>query len=1194
MSLFYSALWLPALLLSLAGVARSAAPPLPKTPLPETPLFTSFGTAEGLPSNKLYALAQGKDGYLWIGTVDGLARYDGVSFRIWRHDSQDSQSLPSSNVQALHVDASDRLWLGSEGGGISLLEDPHGSRFRHYNRSTDSRIEAEDVWVINSDAAGGIWFGGFRTGLYRLDPESGDVRVFRNDPDAPDSLPDDTVLSLLPTADGHMWVGTVGGVCRVLDPGFECWRPPVDSPRGHFVWVLAEVAEGGLHVGTADALWRFWPERPDAPFDAVPGLPAASMVGLLDEGEGHLWIGQSVGLRSRQGDGWRAHPVQPGQRWSFPGQVVTVILKDHEDGLWFATDGGGLARLPPAWRDFSVFRHEPDRVGALPLGLAEARDGGLWLVSQSAEVERLDFVSGEVRTAFTIDNLHGTKLRSVLEAQDGTLWLGHSDGLILRDPAGRERRFGPSSDEPVPSGELDHLLQTDEGVWVGVVGAALQLRDASGALKLDLRGDGAGGLDSVETEQLARAADGALWWAGPGGLRRRPPAGGDFQEVPGAPAERVFGFVFADAETLWLHRMTGLERYRWDGERLERIEGIGAEAGLPEVESGGVLIDGEGDLWLTTARGLFRYRPPKGGEFAELRQFTERKGLPSSEFRSRQPPLLIAGGRIAALTLGGVVVFDPARLREQAKPSALRWHSVDVLRAGARIELGSGPIELDHDDRDLRFATRLLSFADPQTHSYRFRLDGIDPDWIVTGSVPERAYAQLPPGTYVLHASAAGSDGRWVPALVREVRVASPWWWTPWAWAGYALSAASLLLLAFVGYRRRLGAQYRLHMAEQAERLASEASEAKGRFLATLGHEVRTPMSGLLGMNALLLGSALSAEQRRQAEAVRRAGQMMLRLVDEALDLSRIEAGRLELLPQPVDLPQLLAEVVELERPLAERKGIGLRLSLASDAALKVEADPMRLQQILLNLLGNAIKFTAAGEVQLRVAAGACVAETDRREFSLEVADTGSGLTEAQLAGLFQPFSQAEGARTAQAHGGSGLGLLISRQLAEAMGGRLQARSTPGVGSVFSLSLALPVLGPAALESEATPELPNRRPALTALRVLLVEDHLDVADALAGLMSRWGCEVAHAPHALQALALVEQQRFDVAVLDIDLPGVNGFELARLLEGRVERRVALTARGDVEAEAQALAAGFDVFLRKPTEPDVLREALRPQG
>lgn len=1179
------------LLLMLSILCAGPVAAAPPEALPETPLFNTFGTADGLPSSKVYTLAQDREGYLWIGGIEGLARYDGVAFEVFRHASSDPHSLPANNAQALHVDTRGRLWVATEGAGISRLESLRPTRFRHFNRQTDARIEADDVFAIASSADGDLWFGGFGTGLYRMDPDSGEVEVFRHDPERADSLASDTVLSLLMKADGTLWIGTTGGLCRRRDARFDCHRPPSEASRGHWVWQLAERADGGLHVGTSEALWRFLDASPEPRFERWSGLPSANVLSILDEGDGHLWVGLSSGLRSLRGDAWIESEIQPGLRWAFPGRMVMSILRDHEDGLWFATDGGGLARLAPAWRDFSVFRREPERMGSLPLSLGLARDGGLLVVGHASELERLDLRTGETRTLRSGEDLVPNRPRAVLERADGSLWLGLMDGLLIRDADGRERRYGTRGADAAPDGEVDHLLETQEGIWLGVIGGGLQLRDPQGRV-LGLFGAPASDGSSLhETEHLAAAPDGALWWSGPGGLYRRPAEGGEFAAVPGSPRTRVFGFAFSGTDELWLHHLTGLERYRWDGRALQRIEGIGVQAGLPEVESGGLVVLPEGELWLTTGRGLFRYRPPLNGELAELRQFTERNGLPSSEFRNRQAPLRTREGYIAALTLGGVVVFDPARLRRQEKPSPLHWHTASVLRRGQRVELPPGPLELQHGDRDLRLGLRLLSFADPATHAYRFRLEGVDPGWIETGNVPERAYAQLPPGEYRLQVSAAGADGRWVPSLSRSVQVAPPWWWNSTAWAAYALLGLLLLVGLVSLYRRRLATRYRLRMAEQARRLAQEASESKGRFLATLGHEVRTPMTGLLGMNALLLASELSPEQRRQAEAVRRSAQMMLRLVNEALDVARVEAGRLELLPQPVDLGQLLAEVVELQQPVAQSKGLQLSLRLPPEAAQRVRVDALRLQQILLNLLGNAIKFTRAGSVELRVEVApgrspACCG------FSFEVADTGPGLSEAQLAALFQPFAQADGELTARQHGGSGLGLYISRQLAEAMGGSVSARSTPGVGSCFRLQLELEVLGGSDADADE-PAADTAARAPLGLSVLLVEDHPDVAAALSGLLATWGCRVRHAAHALEALAHVEHQRFDVAVLDIDLPGLDGFELAGLLRGRVPRLLALSARSDADSETRALAAGFERFLRKPAEPETLRAALRAQ-
>jgi signal transduction histidine kinase/CheY-like chemotaxis protein/streptogramin lyase len=1166
-------------------------------PQPLTPLFEQFDSRSGFPSRRVFALAQDAEGFLWAGTGDGLARYDGRGFEVFRHDSSREDTLPANTVQALHVDERGRLWLGTEGAGLAVLESAREGRFRTFNARSHPRVPVEDVFAITSDVRDRIWFGGYRSGLWRMATDGSGARQWPGPGEAVSIEPEVsaastqpragaealTVLSLLRAEDGEVWVGTSVGLCRIEAEQLVCSEVPDQGPRAQWIWSLSQTEDGRLRVGTGRALWLFDAAATTtaSAWEALPGLDPAHVLATLDDGQGHLWVGMTSALYSLTAGRWQAHPAMPGQRRGLPTPRVLAMLRDHEQGLWFGTDGGGLARLPPSWRNFSVFRHGVDSFETLPAQIAPGTGSTLWIVAKERVLERLDLRSGSVEDALSPDLPPGARLNAVLEASDGTLWVGHSRGLRLYRPDGGIQRYEGDAPDAPPQGPLDHLLETPEGVWLAVVGEALQLRDREGRLREDLR-PGQQDLPSLETEQLLLGPDGAVWWAGPGGLWRRPP-GGRFQRVPGSPDARVFALAFAGGGELWLHRLAGLERYRLLPERIERIEGIGPAQGLPELESGGLQVLPDGELWLTTARGLFRYRPPKGERFAELRQFGEASGLPSAEFRLRQGPLQLADGRLAALNLRGVVVFDPAQLSEQLPPSPLRWTGARVLRGGKRVELDAGGLQLRHSDRDLSVGVRLLSFADPQSNAYRFQLEGVDPGWIHTGNTPERSYAQLPSGEYRLRVSAAAADGRWLPALERSIVVAAPPWSTPWAWAAYALL---LLLLGWGGlsvYRARVAARYRLHLAEERGRMAQQAAESKGRFLATLGHELRTPMTGLLGMNALLLGSSLSPQQRQQAEVVQRTGQMMLRLLNEALDLARIEAGRLELLPQPVHLGRLVDEVLELMQPLADAKGLRLNGTLAAGLPEGLALDPLRLQQILLNLLGNAIKFGQEGEVRLAVAGEAL--EPGRWRLCFAVHDRGPGLSPEQLARLFQPFSQADGALTAQRHGGSGLGLSISRQLAELMDGELSAESEVGVGSCFRLRLAASVCTPPPQAQAAVTPAPA-----PGLRVLLVEDHPDVAAALSGLLRSWGCQVEHAAHALAALAEVARSPFDVALLDVDLPGVDGIELCRLLAGRVGRRIVLTARVDPGTDEAAQAAGAERVLTKPADPARLRAAL----
>ena len=513
---------------------------------------------------------------------------------------------------------------------------------------------------------------------------------------------------------------------------------------------------------------------------------------------------------------------------------------------------------------------------------------------------------------------------------------------------------------------------------------------------------------------------------------------------------------------------------------------------------------------------------------------------------------LIAAGAAAAPAPGVVASIDALHAAgERALPTDRRFLRLAADESGLRV--------------------RLRPAADLRHGRYRFRLEGVDAAWVETGWPAVHRWEALPAGPHRLHVAVSGRDG-WGRPEERVVIVESPWWRTRLLLV--ASIAATLALAAwgslFARGRRRRELAMRL---EQARReLAEKHSEAKTRFLATLGHEIRTPLTGVLGMAELLADASLDAQQRRQVDAIQRAGRHLLRLVNDALDLARIEAGRLPLQPAPFAPRALLREVADLLAPLAAAKDLGFALVVADDVAPVLLGDATRLRQILFNLGHNAIKFCGRGEVRLDVAA---LAPSGLR---LAVSDDGPGLDDATLARLFRRF---EPGSDAGGSGGSGLGLAICRELTAAMGGTIDVDTAPGRGACFRVTLPLaPAEGAAPL-----PPVPARAAGVTATprHVLLVEDDALVADVVVALLRRAGHAVAHAPHALAALAELDVDAFDLALVDLDLPGIDGLTLATLVRARWPLpMVALTARADPEAEPAAFAAGMAAFVRKPVD------------
>jgi signal transduction histidine kinase/CheY-like chemotaxis protein len=567
-----------------------------------------------------------------------------------------------------------------------------------------------------------------------------------------------------------------------------------------------------------------------------------------------------------------------------------------------------------------------------------------------------------------------------------------------------------------------------------------------------------------------------------------------------------------------------------------------------------------------------------------IRRFDARDGLPSQEFL---PGALAAApdGVLFAGTLGGAVAFDPATLELATPPPPLRLTALSVRRAGAVVPLdASAPLRLNHDDFDLRVELRALAYADPAANRYQVRLDGFDPDW-VDATRGERIWSSLAPGRYRLRARAANADGIWSAyATPLAITVEPPAWATPIAFAGYATASALVLAVAVGGWRVRIRRRHALALAEERRVQSERLSAAKSAFLATMGHEIRTPMTGVLGMSELLLGTSLDERQRDYARSIHQSGELILRIVNDSLDLARIEAGRLRLEDAPFDPAALLRGVATLQGPLAERKQLSLALEIGAGVPGAVQGDALRVKQILLNLVHNALKFTEQGGVTL------ALSRTDDGALEFRVADTGPGIGPEARARLFARFEQAEG--IASRHGGSGLGLSICRELAQLMGGSVDVSDRAGGGSDFRVRLPL---APADLAGMAAPA--PTRAVRASLRVLVVEDDRTVADVIVAQLAELGHRGEHAGDALAALgriaALDETSGFDFALIDLDLPGVDGFELARLLRSQGAPRlplIAVTARSAGDEEVMARASGMRLLLRKPLTRAALDAAI----
>jgi len=1166
-------------LLALGLVVHAAAPPA-------TPQFVSMRVNDGLPSSVVYKTVQDHDGFIWIGTQDGLARYDGVGFHIFRNDPNDPASIASNDVSTLLVDREGRLWCGGEASGLNRLE-ADGKTFTHWRHKAGdlSTLASDDVGALVEDANGAIWVGTYDGGVNRLEADGSFMHVDHDEED-PATLRSSTVVGLYMEPSGRLWIGTDAGLdVRERDGRIvHVDIPELQArPGPSYVPALIPDGEGGMLVGTRKGLFRIGADLA-LRGEIAESTPPLSIMAFARDDAGDLWLGLLTGIARLDAAGkltrYGAEEAVPG---AYPGTNTLDVMADREGGVWFSLYDAGLARLPPHWRNFSVFRHIPGDAASLTRARARAIaiDGerAVWVGTGNDGVDRIDRGSGAIERFGERLKIGNQRVTSLLAQDADTLWAGFQRGLrrySLKTFDSVEIPVDLRREDALPPGFVDRMaLARDGSLWVSAHGGGIARIEGATPRVTHRYLPATHTLGNTDVFAIALDAHDAPWLATLGGLEHYDAERDAFVAVPRASDGAVDALAFAGDGTLWVHHWLGaLQALRIDGDRVVPLQAIETRDGWPAMRAAAMTVTADGMLWITSLRGLWRVDP----RTRAIRRFDTHEGLPSQEFLSGA--LAQAGdGTLFAGTLGGALAFDPASLRSDVPAAPLRVTALDVQRNGATIALDAGqPIRLQHGDANLRMQVRALSYVDPASTRYRFRLEGFDDDAIETGS-GERIWSQLPPGDYRLRISARSAAGAEssldAPLLVHVARAA---WDTPLAYALYVLATLVLGWLALRAWRERMRRRHAYALAEERRRASDQVSESKTAFLANMGHEIRTPMTGVLGMSELLLSTPLDERQRGYAGAIHQSGQLLLRLVNDSLDLARIEAGKLHLEHQALDPAALLRTVVELQKPLAARKHLALSAHVGAGVPAQIGGDPMRIEQILLNLVGNALKFTERGGVEVTL-------ERVEDRLSFRIADTGPGMSPTQSERLFNRFEQADG--VARRHGGSGLGLAISRDLAALMDGTLSVSSKLAEGSTFVLDLPIRQ-APAGAVASVSASVATR-----ALSVLLVEDDATVAEVIVGLLVAAGHRARHVGNGLAALAELKSSDYDLALLDLDLPGIDGLQLARTIRAGIAPKlpmIAVTARSVGDEEAQIRAAGMDALLRKPLTGAMLAEVM----
>jgi signal transduction histidine kinase/ligand-binding sensor domain-containing protein/DNA-binding response OmpR family regulator len=1207
--------------------------------------FSHIATEAGLSQNNVTCILRDRQGFMWFGTRDGLNRYDGYDFDVYKNVPEDSLSLSSNFVTSIIQDRKGDIWVGTWGGGLDRF-DMQKHRFVRYG----SVIHSDFINALMEDSKGRIWIGSNDHGAWVYDPTTGKVALLTSTATDPGSLSDNDVQAILEDHDHRIWVGTSHGGLNLFNPGthsFQIFAHRDGDTTSLACNTIAKLFEDGQHrlwIGTREGgldlydpqhlTFRHFRNDPRNPKSLAKNV----VLSLEDDDKGNLWVGTENGGISILDPGlktFRTFAHDDIDNTSLANNSIYSLYRDPQGNMWIGTYDGGINLFSRSANTFAHYKHSTSAESLsnnIVLDLLEDKNH-LWVGTDGGGLDEIDQRTGKFTHFFqgapNGRGIGGNNVLCLYEDAAGNLWTGTwGNGISVVGKDGkfvRQYRHNDSDSSSLGGNNVYSIKDDGEGtIWVATYGEGLsQFNTKTGGFhhyKHVATDPNSPGSDRLHT--ILSDSNGIVWIGTfDGGLDRLDEYTGIFKHYIHEPGKNslsnnTVNYIYADSHhNFWVCTADGLNL-------MDRKTGLftlyGTKDGLPSDVIFGILEDDHGVLWITTNNGLSRFDP----ETRQFRNYSVADGLQSNQFKAHSCYKSSSG----ALYFGGVNGFNkfyPDSIRDNSYDPPLLITGFSIFNKPVQIGDSAHPSPLTKDitmtkavtipysSSVVSFEFGSLNYTVPEKKHYAYRLDGFDDAWNDVGTKRTATYTNLDPGTYTFQVKGWDNDGNWSPTVVSLTLTVTPPFWQTW-W--FRLFATILVLGAVVAvHRLRLHTvrtqkkKLELEVAQRtsqlatsrdeerrARELAEKASRAKSEFMANISHELRTPMNAIIGFTDLVLTTELQRMQREYLENVHRSGYNLLGIINDILDYSKMEAGKLTIENTAFKLCQLVEQTVDTLAIKAFEKKLELICETDPSLPVQVMGDPGRIQQILVNLLGNAIKFTEKGEVVVALERGSVIQGSDGRRFqpvTLSVKDTGIGIPKEKMDHIFESFTQAD-STTTRKFGGTGLGLTIARNLAERMDGSLEVRSELGKGSVFMLSLSLEIVD----EMSTVPA--TQRPVLK--RVLVVDDNVTNCHLLENIFHYMGVECrtcTSGPAALEILkAAGGEEAFDLIVTDHQMPIMDGVTLVgkikELLKGRQQPFILMLSSLDKEMCVEdAEKLGIDMFLSKPVKLQELNAMLQ---
>jgi signal transduction histidine kinase/ligand-binding sensor domain-containing protein/DNA-binding response OmpR family regulator len=1200
------------------------------------------------------------EGNLWISTrYKGINKYDRKTgqFFHYTHDPQDSTSLSNNGIFICYLDRSDLLWIVHRNGLLDKLDTKTGiiTRCRH-NPNEPATISHNYVtkwWVshlrlaaLYEDKKGDIWIGTWGGGLDRYDKNTDSFISYQHNPNDPNSISSDTVTCIYEDNENNLWIATWGGgLNRYLreTESFNHYRhnsKDENTLANDYCLHIFEDKSNNLWLSVRNGLDLFnykkktlthYKHNPENPYSLSRELFA---IPLYEDNSGLIWFLIGGHIRSLStfdvfdpGEGKFFHYKDDlNNPQGLRGMFLNSLCKDHSGNVWICTDYRGINKLNPLKQNVKHFHHEPKNTNSLchnnsyAILESTSQPDIIWIGTKNGlnKYNRRTGVFTQVK--HQPDNFYSNIMQSIHEDQFGLLWIATSGGLSCYDP--QKNQFKNYTHNPDDSSSLgtntlwticeDHLGT----LWLGSIDRGLiryQRENDSFTNYIHNPADS----QSITPEQvwcIYEDREGVLWIGTDKGLNKFNRSNQTFTRY--LTDKAIFVIHEDKHNNFWIasgFHANGLGLFnRQTGEATFYDQ----KQGLYNSVINSIVEDDDGFLWLATEGGVSKFNP----ETKEFTNFSEEHGFPTQLFNVNGTKL--KNGEIWLTTIdNGIVGFYPDQVKINTIPPKIVLTNIKLfnesLKVGSDLPLKQDisitkEITFAHWQNDITIECIALHFSCPEKNQYAFWLENYDKDWYYTGTNRIASYTNLDPGEYIFHAKGSNSDNVWnEDGVSLRIIILPPWWRTFWAYGLYVLIISSIVFVIWQNQLRRIHLRNELKMKQFEAKKLQEIDHIKSRFFANISHEFRTPLTLILGPMEQMFSGEFKGNLKETYRIIIRNGKRLLRLINQLLDLSKLEAGRMTLLARPLNIVRVLRTLVLSFGSLAERKKITLTFK-AEEESIIVYIDKDKLEKIVLNLLSNAFKYTPKGGTISVMVTASCkadrpIASTDDEFVDIRIADTGPGISGEHLEKIFERFYQVDETHD-QERSSTGIGLALVKELVELHHGEIFVDSKIGKGTEFTVRLPLgkthlkdekiddrpvaetypevPVdadLFVAEVDSSGTIEHESTTPGEEATIVLIVEDNPDVSSYIRQILEPF-FQIIEAQDGQEGVDKAVEIIPDLVISDIMMPKMDGYELCKTL--KTDERtshipiILLTARAASESKLEGLETGADDYIIKP--------------